>query len=765
MIETNVRLVEPGTELELDVRYARVEVSDDSPDLLWRACGALQGRGLAAVPIPRRAELVVAADRPVPRLDLRDQDWHLKVKDTGRGARLRFEATEDVELLERLVERLLLVQVERRMALWRLNTSASIWYERRPFMVKDGVAAYRRYEISGIALEGVGVGIAVDVGTAFFTKWTVADFFREDLPQDERERRERRFEALSARQKGQKGTLLYAAEKSSRSCYFERYPPGVTCATTGELTIQRKQYGSLLDYYEQERPGIKVAPDDPVTYVSFAGIDRPRPVAAKRLRLRVMNDSLPRSLKQVDKITPEDRSALIEKFWERLGERPLGRGRLTVEEGFWRPPKEMLLRVSPPALMFGGDKVLPALSNGNLRERRDHFRERIRLLDRWGCLEVPPAMTRMVHFAVPQRVGEVTATRLAEDIVERLSTWTGKRMRWELVAYEDTEDAISRLRAEPQPGVVVFVLDDVPEAYHEVSYELKPWRIKRILSDTLVGKYTRLHLDEHDAASGNGSTRPGRGWASFIEMSALDVLQQLDCVPYAPAKELNYEAQLAIDVGQYRRYYSLSLLVCRSGSRRPSFYLETIVKKKPDPQHETMNKRILRDEIVGLLGRLGGPGHEPLRSVLVLRDGRQYGKELEGIAEAREALVESGVLEEGARVDVIDFHKSSARRIRMWDRDREGRVRHAFEGTALLVDERRAVLANTGAATLHQGTAEPVMLVAHGDVSMPTVVEDVHATAHLNWSSPSVAQRLPLVLKRTDEELGERAAQEVRRVR
>jgi hypothetical protein len=249
-------------------------------------------------------------------------------------------------------------------------------------------------------------------------------------------------------------------------------------------------------------------------------------------------------------------------------------------------------------------------------------------------------------------------------------------------------------------------------------------------------------------------------------MNALDILQQLDCVPYALASGLNYEAQLAIDVGQDRRYYSLSLLVCRRDGSHPTLYLDTIVNKKPDPQHETMNKKILRDEIVGLLEQLGSLGYDPLQSVLVLRDGRQYGRELEGIAEAEQALIEAGVLKEGARVDVIDFHKRSARRIRLWDRDRDGKVRHALEGTALLLGRGRAVLANTGAATLNQGTAEPVMLVAHGDdVSMTYVVEDIHAATHLNWSSPSVAQRLPLVLKRTDEQLRERAAQEVRRVR
>ncbi len=88
---------------------------------------------------------------------------------------------------------------------------------------------------------------------------------------------------------------------------------------------------------------------------------------------------------------------------------------------------------------------------------------------------------------------------------------------------------------------------------------------------------------------------------------------------------------------------------------------------------------------------------------------------------------------------------------------------HAPEGTAVFFDKRTVILTNTGAATLHQGTAEPIMLVAHGDhIDMVSIATAVHATTHLNWSSPNVAQRLPLELKRTDEELQKRVAQEIR---
>ena len=54
-----------------------------------------------------------------------------------------------------------------------------------------------------------------------------------------------------------------------------------------------------------------------------------------------------------------------------------------------------------------------------------------------------------------------------------------------------------------------------------------------------------------------------------------------------------------------------------------------------------------------------------------------------------------------------------------------------------------------------------VLLSRSEGVNMLLAAEDFYATTHLNWSSPSVAQRLALELKRTDEELTTRAAQEV----
>ena len=152
----------------------------------------------------------------------------------------------------------------------------------------------------------------------------------------------------------------------------------------------------------------------------------------------------------------------------------------------------------------------------------------------------------------------------------------------------------------------------------------------------------------------------------------------------------------------------------------------------------------------------------------MLRDGRESGNELEAIKTAKKELTRNGILvaEAEAVVDVVDFHKSSVKKPRLWEKMGRDRVEQILEGEAVILDNRTIVLTTTGAPTLRQGTAAPVILVGRSDdIDMVRVTEAVYASTHLNFSSPSVAQRLPLELKRTDEALTSRDSQEIRRIR
>ena len=761
MIETNISIVESGNELELLTRCVKIKTLNPSVKMLEKVCNEFAKRGLAAIYCSQSKQILVLTQGYVSPFEVKDEreNWIVEVEDGGENRKLRFSRSNgDALLLAQLIERQLRIKIKCHLPLRTIN-SPRILYEPEPFQGAEGIDAYRRFEISAIPIEGVGVGISVEVGVAFFTQWTVADFFRNNLSRREQEWRQKRFESLSERQSGQKGTLRYDSGKNLSSCYFDRFLPGITCATTGKRIVEEKVYDSLLTYYQQKQPHLKIDANNCVAMVFFKNISEPQPVAAKLLRLRVMNNSLPKSLKQADKIKPWERVRLINSFWQRLGNDILGNGKPRVSRYFWKPHFKKVIELLPPSLQFADGFTLAAPQERNSSEFQTYYKQRLPLLHKVGCLEVPISMERTVHFAIPAKVREEIRGRLIMDVTEHLKQLTKKQITPEIAPYDTLDEVFSQLNRHLKPGIIVFVFDNqAPETYYKVAFELPNWRVKRITSRELENKFGRLKLTGNHR--GSQPSKAERDWNSFIEMITLDVLQQMDCTPWGFGNEPYYDAHLAIDVGRNKRDFALSLLILH-----PSLSIRTVVQRKIDSKHETINELVLHEEIVKLFKKAAEwRDFQMPRSLLILRDGRECGRELEGINKAKEELIEKGHLAETAEVDVIDFHKSIKKGIRLWERAGKNWVEQILEGTAFFLDDQTVVLTTTGAPTLRQGTAAPVMLMGRSEnIDMDRVTKAVYVSTHLNFSNPNVAQRLPLELKRTDDELKSRDAQEIPR--
>ena len=765
MIETNVRIVNPGSELKLTARLARVRTLDHSPASIKRICGKLRyNQGLPATPAEEQQQILVLASDPVGTIELQEQDQCVQVKDAEQSRTLRFARAADRETMSRLLQQQLIRQTHQVTDLWTLD-SPRIFYESTPKARRDKIAAYQRFDLTSIPIDGVGVGIAVDARTAFFTTESVAWFFDENLSDPERERRRKRFERLSERQKGQKGTLLYIlGDRSRGKCYFEEYLDGVRCddPMTGR-SFGGTTYDSLFDYYQRRYGHLDVSPDDPVAMVSFSNGPGPVPVSARLLRLRVMNDMLPDRLKGKSQLEPYPRKRTIIRFWEKLGEKPFGEKNLTLYNGFWKPDRSRVF--PPPALEFGDDKVADAPDPYHFQGRKNHYDDQKRLLDKHGCFEAHSTIPRTIHFCAPEEAGREATRRLAREMTKHLSNWTDRPIEPEVSLFESRTAQLAEL-SNKDPQMVVFVFeDDHPSAYYLVEHELSDARVKRIKLQTLKESFTSLQAAEKGA---NGHRRSQRDWRHLVENSALDVLQQLNCAPWTIGEDLHYDAQLAIDVGPRRRSFALSLLVCKGDSPKSDserVVLDTQVVPKPNSDQEKINGVVLRKHLVSLFEDNGYAFLEsPIASLLVLRDGRECGDELEAIQEAKQILSEAGLMRDDVSVDVVDFHKKTLKGIRIWDND-DGFIRQAFEGASVFLDDRTAALINTGAPTLRQGTASPLLLKAQTEgVEIEKMVRDVHACSHLNWTSPGIAQRRPLTIKRTDDELQSRASKEVLRV-
>lgn len=768
MLETSIRIVEPGSALMVWVRRADVAGPHLAPGLLHKACGTLAYKhGLAACPSGgETACLLIATREPIPTIRMREEEWELTISDAGGQAKpLTLDDAEGQRCLPHLVERALLIQIVRKTSLWRLD-SPRIWYEAEPFKVSDGIAAYRRYEFSALMIDGAGLGVSVDVATAFFTTDSLAYFYDPTATGEDRRQRIRRFAELTGRQEGQKGTLLYDYGRARSKCYFDKAPAGATCSTTESLRVKGQTYASLLDYYHARYPDLAVTAHTPAVTVSFSGLSLPAWVAADRLFVRVANEHLPPSLRHVDKIAPAERRSLVLGFWQQLGSAPFGRVASGLFDGLWRPTDNHVRRLALPNLTFGKAAELEAPAELTPQAYKSNYQRRLEYLDELGAYHTPPTLSRSLYVAFPSAMADRGAKRLAGDLIRELRTWTDIPFAPVLVPYDSLADAIRKLQTEDHTGTVVFVLNQEPAAYHEVAFGLNHWRVKRITDRSLSEHHqflTRGAWDHRKRVYDAGRGR--RRWHDYVQQNALAIMQLLDVVPYRVVQAGPFEAQLVIDVGRDRRSFALSLMIARPETLDPSFLIVSEVHRKPDHQHESINPVMLADQMLDLLGRAMPAGSEPLASMLILRDGHFAGEEFEGVTRAVEDLKAQGILARDARVDLANLSKATLRAVRVWERSGD-RVENALEGLELRLNSDLVLVLTTGAATLTTGTAQPYALSKGAPgADLDDTSDATFAAAQLNFSSPRVAQRLPLLLRRTDEDLAARASQEIRRIR
>lgn len=797
MVETNARVLAPGKDIALPVRYALVQGTTNTPELREKVCYRLRREhGLIAVPCQdRRGRLLVATDQSIPARQMTVDEWNITVSDVEESALLTLTTPEGWRLLPELVERMITNAIERRDDWWTFD-SLRHWYEKRPFDSQEGIDALRRYAVSAIPVEGVGIVVAVDVGTAFFTQESVADFFAPAFPEAEQHRRQAKFERLAQRQSGQQGTLLYNNGETTLKCYFERLPAGKTCGNTAPRRVRGKSYASMVEYYQKVSPQLGIRKSDMVAFVSFPGLDHPQPVAARCLKVRVMNDMLPQSLINADKIRPQVRRQMVVDFWNKMGKVSFPQVRclpsplsasdeakahaMSVAEapaavpgaaflsGFWRPEAAQVRRIGLPTLRFGNGEALEPPPSADAMAYKQHFKRRAEMLDAGRCYHFSALLGRTVICAYPEDRGLCDAAEeMAGGICERMQRFTGKPFEFRLISYASIQEAITTLNREASGQVVLFVLNDEAAAYTEAALGLPDWKIKRVTENTLRRQYRHLTVGAGPARGVPDGGRGQRLWDSFLRMTSLDLLQEMDGVPFRLDQAGPFEAQLVIDVSYDRRYYAQSVLIARERAKRPDFRLVTDSWHKPDTKHEAINGRILCDDVIGFLSGVIVAGRDaPLASLLIARDGRAVGDEQGFLDKAVEELKQRGVLTPDARVEVVELHKNTEMHLRVWEIEPGDLVSNVTEATVVRLSASREVLLTTGAGTLTQGTAEPLLVVAlDGEAPVGEATEALAASAQLNWSSPGVAQRLPLPFKRTDEMLKKRSEQEIRRIR
>jgi hypothetical protein len=758
-MDTNVRLVRNGNNLFLVVRLINVSIQHLSHEQLQTICTILKNRRTAAVPyrIGERIYLLTEyrEDLRLVTVNLQSEDkrttYNVELNSSADTIKLQLNDPLQRKAIEDLYMRRLQINILAKTSLKVISKSPNVYYETNPLPadedVESDIVAYRRYYVFSEYFEGRGLGFGVDVGTSYFARHSVEEFFAKGNG--------KRFYQLKERQSTEyKGTLLYKGPNGHSRCYFERYDGKITLASTDKFKFNGQHFANSYEYFQKLYPKFQVNPADKVAFVSFKGIGTV-PVPAKCLYLTVTLDNVSDDLNQQDKLVAQQKRNLIDAFWQQVVPEPFGVGYSGFQEGYYIPSLKESGKFDFPVIHFaGGQKLMPPTQKMPYLYKK-YFLQKYHKLKESGCYYVPPTMNREIHFVFPSLLQAASCQLLSNDLSKEVTGLTRKEM--EVIDHQYASGnhlgIMYDLKKNYEKGTVVFVFDNSdPSIYYTLSQELQGWKIIRLTRQELVRKLNKYH--NHP----KGKTH----WESYISLNAFKIATELGCIPYIFDENLAYESQLFIDVSEKFSDFGLGLLIHKKGMPRP--ILDYIIKPNPDGRNDLINPHMLRKYLKELLLKYAPDFNKHgITKMLALRDGTENRSEYDVFVAVIEEIKDK--LPAGFSFDFVEYHKKSQKSIRLFEFIK-GEYKNPLEGSWLTINESAAILMNTGEGTLTQGTASPLFIKSnYKKIDLKQVLHDIFLTSQLNFSSPRVAQKLTFLAKRIDDLLRERRAQQIVKIK
>jgi hypothetical protein len=137
------------------------------------------------------------------------------------------------------------------------------------------------------------------------------------------------------------------------------------------------------------------------------------------------------------------------------------------------------------------------------------------------------------------------------------------------------------------------------------------------------------------------------------------------------------------------------------------------------------------------------------------RDGRVFDSEIRGIKKALEELHRERLLANDYQYGIVEIHKTSASRPRLYKRQ-NNKFNNPEMGLFAELNSFEGILATTGSPVLRRGTAQPLAIeLVDGDISLEDIAHDIYALSHLAFASPGSAMSLPFTIALADRILRE----------
>lgn len=466
-------------------------------------------------------------------------------------------------------------------------------------------------------------------------------------------------------------------------------------------------------------------------------------------------------------LPPHTRRAMVQAFVDRHLRR-LVFGSKTIHVGnkpFVAPENRLL----PPDLLFGNDRTLSVRGTPGAEKTalRDLGARRLSLLrDSRAGFFVQGPLDRQ-YLLLPQSVYDSYGSAFRGDLIRAVGEFATNVGSYApiVIAYDDTGrrsfvaqgNAILAAAAAMQdkPGYALVMLHRLNETDGRedqlaamVSYELFhrfDVRAAVIHSEMASRAYVERVTTDGVRVYERLGRETGR-FAGYLRNVALNhVMLTNHRWPFVLAAPLNADVIVGIDVK-----CNTSGVISISRDGRSIHWLHESSRQKEQlarPQMQQYLERALRDEA-------GRRLMNPIRRVVLHRDGRTWPEELHGAESAVATLRMEGVLAPDASLTVIEISKTAPAPLRLFDvGQRNGRdwVENPEIGTIFYLGTEDAYLCSTGRSFPRDGTVHPlhVRRVA-GPMSLQDCISDLFALTILTWTRPEDCSRVPITTRLND---------------
>ena len=456
---------------------------------------------------------------------------------------------------------------------------------------------------------------------------------------------------------------------------------------------------------------------------------------------------------------------------------------------------ESLLKVCPkpieserkmfkmPDLLYGNSKILSV--RGTLEainvSLENYGKKRLSLLtDRnAGFYETEPLGRQ--YLILPQSVIDSYGEKFVEDLADTMETFYPQEYRFtpEIITYNDRVkrtfchqgNAIREALEKHSlfPGHAVIMIHPVKKQNSRDEDELAAMAIHELDEYQIRGAaiHTTTTMKSYFLEKGNGKNpkyvqhrgRHQRGvLKGYLQNVVLNkILLNNERWAFVLATRLHADLIIGIDV---KNNTAGITVISSNGIKIKSFCRKSSQKEQlTSEQIEKWLGEIINDEVNSRAAK----NLEPLRHIVIHRDGKTWESEIKGADCLIKNLKNVGTLNANASLTIVEIPKNLLAPMRFFDVEEKQNGTFTDNpqiGLYEVLDENEGFVCTTGRAFPRAGTVEPLCVKRLcGDLTMEQCLEDVFYLSALALTKPDDCSRYPLSIKLNDRALTDAATQ------